>query len=258
MMARGTAADCIVMALVGERGREVGEFLEVLGEEGMRRSVLVVSTSNEPPLLRLRAPMVATAIAEGLASEGLNVLLVVDSLTRFAMAQREIGLAAGEPPTAKGYTPSVLNKLACLVERAGRFRKGSITGFYTVLMEGDDQQDPVVDTVRSLLDGHILLDRSLALRGHFPPISVLDSLSRLMTSMAQPEHRTRATELRTLLASHHRAEDLIRIGAYQKGTDLLLDRAIVAMPALERFLRQDTSQICSFEECIRLMMELPS
>lgn len=258
MMARGTSADAIVMALVGERGREVGEFCEVLGEEGMRRSVLVVSTSNEPPLLRLRAPMVATAIAEGLAAEGLNVLLVVDSLTRFAMAQREIGLAAGEPPTAKGYTPSVLNKLACLVERAGRFRTGSITGFYTVLMEGDDQQDPVVDTVRSLLDGHIMLDRALALRGHYPPISVLDSLSRLMGSIATPEHLAKAADIRALLAAYHRSEDLIRIGAYQKGTDPSLDRAIAALPDIEGFLRQSSSTSCGFDECIRQLVELPT
>src|SRR5436305_760405 len=224
----------------------------------MRKSVLVVSTSNESPLLRLRAPMVATAIAEGLAAQGLNVLLVVDSLTRFAMAQREIGLAAGEPPTAKGYTPSVLNKLACLVERAGQFRAGSITGFYTVLMEGDDQQDPVVDTVRSLLDGHIFLDRALAVKGQYPPVSVLDSLSRLMSSITTPEHRNKASELRALLAAHHRSEDLIRIGAYQKGSDPMLDQAIAALPTIEAFLRQDTSHLCSFEECIRLLMELPA
>ena len=203
MMCRGAAADVIVMALVGERGREVGEFLEVIGDEGRKRSVIVVSTSNEPPLMRLRASLLATAIAEAFAAEGKHVLLVVDSLTRFAMAQREIGLAAGEPPTAKGYTPSVLNKLARLVERAGRFREGSITAFYTVLMEGDDQQDPVVDTVRSLLDGHIILDRRLATKGHYPPIAVLDSLSRLMPSVVGPEHLKKVTELRQLLAAMH-------------------------------------------------------
>ncbi len=163
MMARGTAADMTVLALVGERGREVGEFLEVLGEEGLQRAVVIVSTSDQSPLLRIRAALAATAVAEHFASLGKNVLLIVDSLTRFAMAQREIGLAAGEPPTAKGYTPSVLNMLARLVERAGNFSQGSITAFYTVLMEGDDQQDPVVDTVRSLLDGHVVLDRTLAL-----------------------------------------------------------------------------------------------
>ena len=172
MMARGTAADMTVLALVGERGREVGEFIEVLGEEGLRRAVVVVSTSDQSPLLRIRAAMAATAVAEYFASLGKNVLLIVDSLTRFAMAQREIGLAAGEPPTAKGYTPSVLNMLARLVERAGNFSEGSITAFYTVLMEGDDQRDPVVDTVRSLLDGHVVLDRNLAMSSHYPPISI--------------------------------------------------------------------------------------
>ena len=257
MMARGTAADVIVMALVGERGREVGEFLEVLGEEGLRRAVLVVSTSNESPLLRLRAPLTATAIAEAFAAQGKNVLLVVDSLTRFAMAQREIGLAAGEPPTAKGYTPSVLNKLACLVERAGRFKNGSITAFYTVLMEGDDQQDPVVDTVRSLLDGHIILDRNLATRGHYPPIAVLDSLSRLMPAITTPQHMDKTRTLRTLLSAYARSEDLVRIGAYQRGSDPQLDRAIEVLPALNAFLRQDTRDLCSFSDTERLLLTLP-
>ena len=196
MMARGTAADMTVLALVGERGREVGEFLEVLGEEGLRRSVVIVSTSDQSPLLRIRAALAATAVAEYFASLGKNVLLIADSLTRFAMAQREIGLAAGEPPTAKGYTPSVLNMLARLVERAGNFSQGSITAFYTVLMEGDDQLDPVVDTVRSLLDGHVILDRGLAMRSHYPPISIIDSLSRLMSSMVSKEHLAKANALR--------------------------------------------------------------
>lgn len=258
MMARGTAADVIVMALVGERGREVGEFLEVLGEEGRRRSVLVVSTSNQSPLLRLRAPLAATAIAEAFAAEGKNVLLVVDSLTRFAMAQREIGLAAGEPPTTRGYTPSVLNKLARLVERAGCFQGGSITAFYTVLMEGDDQQDPVVDTVRSLLDGHILLDRALAARGHYPPIALLDSLSRLMPSIVSAPHLEKARELRELLATYSRSEDLIRIGAYQRGSDATLDRAIAALPSLQAFLRQKSTDLCPFSEATRLLLALPS
>ena len=258
MMARGTEADVIVMALVGERGREVGEFLEVLGEEGRSRAVIVVSTSNEPPLLRLRAPMVATAVAESFAAEGKNVLLVVDSLTRFAMAQREIGLAAGEPPTAKGYTPSVLNKLAGLVERAGRFAHGSITAFYTVLMEGDDQQDPVVDTVRSLLDGHIILDRTLATRGHYPPIAVLDSLSRLMPSIASPEHASKAADVRTLLSAWTRSEDLIRIGAYQRGSDPLLDRAVDRLPAIQQFLCQSSHQQCTYAESVNGLLALPA
>jgi len=258
MMCRGAAADVIVMALVGERGREVGEFLEVLGDEGRRRAVIVVSTSNEPPLMRMRASLLATAVAEAFAAKGKHVLLVVDSLTRFAMAQREIGLAAGEPPTAKGYTPSVLNKLARLVERAGRFRDGSITAFYTVLMEGDDQQDPVVDTVRSLLDGHIILDRRLATKGHYPPIAVLDSLSRLMSSVVNQEHLKKTIELRELLAAYARSEDLIRIGAYQRGSDPLLDRAVDVLPSVEEFLRQGAAELCTFAEVIQSLSALPS
>jgi flagellum-specific ATP synthase len=258
MMARGTAADMTVMALIGERGREVQEFLEVIGEEGRRRSVVVVSTSDQSPLLKMRAALSATAIAEYFASTGKNVLLVVDSLTRFAMAQREIGLAAGEPPTTKGYTPSVVNTLARLVERAGNFKNGSITAFYTVLMEGDDQQDPVVDTVRSLLDGHIILDRNLALRNHYPPIAVLDSLSRLMSSVASPEHLAKSKALRVLLSSYSRSEDLIRIGAYQKGFDPTLDRAVQVVPELERFLQQNPTETPLFKDVVERMKALPS
>ncbi len=257
MMARGTEADLIVLALVGERGREVQEFLEVIGEQGRRRSVMVVSTSDQSPLLRVRAALSATAIAEHFASTGKQVLLVVDSLTRFAMAQREIGLAAGEPPTAKGYTPSVLNMLAKLVERAGNFKRGSITAYYTVLMEGDDQQDPVADTVRSLLDGHIILDRNLALRNHYPPISVLDSLSRLMPSVTTKDHMAKARALRMLLSSYIRSEDLIRIGAYQKGSDPLLDRAVESLPALQDFLQQDSDEIGSFQATVKRLIDLP-
>jgi flagellum-specific ATP synthase len=257
MMARGTAADLTVLALVGERGREVGEFLELLGEEGLRRAVVMVSTSDQSPLLRLRAALAATAVAEYFASLGKNVLLVVDSLTRFAMAQREIGLAAGEPPTAKGYTPSVLNMLARLAERAGNFSQGSITAFYTVLMEGDDQQDPVVDTVRSLLDGHVVLDRNLAMRSHYPPISVLDSLSRLMPSLVSDQHLTKAKALRMLLAAYARSEDLIRIGAYQKGTDPVLDSAIANLPAVNGFLQQKPQDLCTFSAAATQLTALP-
>jgi flagellum-specific ATP synthase len=257
MMARGTAADLTVLALVGERGREVGEFLELLGEEGLRRAVVMVSTSDQSPLLRLRAALAATAVAEYFASLGRNVLLVVDSLTRFAMAQREIGLAAGEPPTAKGYTPSVLNMLARLAERAGNFSQGSITAFYTVLMEGDDQQDPVVDTVRSLLDGHVVLDRNLALRSHYPPISVLDSLSRLMPSLVSDQHLTKAKALRMLLAAYARSEDLIRIGAYQKGSDPVLDSAIANLPAVNGFLQQKPQDLCTFSAAATQLTALP-
>lgn len=258
MMARGTSADVTVLALVGERGREVGEFLEVIGEEGRRKSVVVVSTSDQSPLLRLRAALAATAIAEYFASTGKNVLLVADSLTRFAMAQREIGLAAGEPPTAKGYTPSVLNMLARLVERAGCFERGSITAFYTVLMEGDDQQDPVADTVRSLLDGHVILDRNLAMKNHYPPISVLDSLSRLMPSIATPPHMQKAKALRQLLAAYTRSEDLIRIGAYQKGADPTLDRAVEILPQLNAFLHQRPDEIVPFDSVVKSLLEVPN
>jgi flagellum-specific ATP synthase len=220
--------------------------------------VLVVSTSDQSPLLKMRAALAATAIAEHFASTGKNVLLVVDSLTRFAMAQREIGLAAGEPPTTKGYTPSVINTLARLVERAGNFNTGSVTGFYTVLMEGDDQQDPVADTVRSLLDGHIILDRKLALRNHYPPISVLDSLSRLMSSIATPEHREKSNALRSMLASYVRSEDLIRIGAYQKGFDPVLDRAVEVVPALEKFLQQRSDETPSLALVTQSLLQLQS
>lgn len=258
MMARGTAADMTVLALIGERGREVGEFLATLGPEGRRRSVVVVSTSDQSPLLRIRAALAATAVAEYFCTQGKNVLLVVDSLTRFAMAQREIGLAAGEPPTAKGYTPSVLSMLARLVERVGRFSQGSITAFYTVLMEGDDQQDPIVDTVRSLLDGHIVLDRRLALRNHYPPISVLDSLSRLMPNVCSREHMQKAGALRMLLAAYARAEDLVRIGAYQRGSDATLDKALAALPQIEKFLQQEPDEPAPLASNLEQLMSLPS
>ena len=196
-------------------------------------------------------------MAEYFASLGKNVLLIADSLTRFAMAQREIGLAAGEPPTAKGYTPSVLNMLARLVERAGNFSQGSITAFYTVLMEGDDQQDPVVDTVRSLLDGHVILDRSLAMRGHYPPISILESLSRLMSSMVSKEHLAKASALRLSMAAYARSEDLIRIGAYQKGTDPILDNAVNILPALNTFLQQRPDVLDKYGDIVGQLMALP-
>jgi len=219
---------------------------------------VVVSTSDQSPLLRIRAALTATAVAEYFAHQGKNVLLVVDSLTRFAMAQREIGLAAGEPPTAKGYTPSVLAMLARLVERAGRFANGSITAFYTVLMEGDDQQDPIVDTVRSLLDGHIVLDRKLALKTHYPPISILDSLSRLMPNICAREHVEKAASIRMLLAAYAQAEDLIQIGAYQKGTDPILDRAVAALPEINRFLRQTPQESTALSATLSQIRSLPA
>jgi len=257
MMTRNTEADVTVVGLVGERGREVGEFLDdALGVEGRARSVVVVSTSDQSPLLRMRAALAATTIAEFFAAQGKHVLLVLDSLTRFAMAAREIGLAAGEPPTAKGYTPSVFTRLARLVERAGQFRTGSITAFYTVLMEGDDQQDPLVDAVRSLLDGHIVLSRTLAAEGWYPPIEVLDSISRLMSAVAKPDHREQAALLRRLMAVYARSEDLVRIGAYKPGADPDLDRALQARPAMRAFMTQDSHEHVGFADCLRRLATL--
>lgn len=251
MMTRNTAADVTVVGLVGERGREVRQFVEdALGEEGLSRAVVMVATSDESPLLRMRAAMAATAVAEFYAACGKHVLLVLDSLTRYAMAAREIGLAAGEPPASKGYTPSVFARLAKLVERAGNFDRGSITAFYTVLMEGDDQQDPIVDAVRSLLDGHIVLSRELAAEGWFPAIDVLDSLSRLMSSVTTAEHRERASLARQLMAAHARSADLIRIGAYKAGMDGELDRAIVAMPGLRGYMKQSINEREDFTQAI--------
>jgi flagellum-specific ATP synthase len=257
MMARNTSADMTVVALIGERGREVRHFLEdALGETGRKRSVIVVSTSDQSPLLRIRAALSATAVAEYFCARGINVLLVVDSLTRLAMAQREIGLAAGEPPTSKGYTPSVFTLLARLIERAGKFSKGSITAFYTVLMEGDDQQDPLVDGARALLDGHIVLDRKLAAQSHYPPIAVLDSISRLMSHVCTPPHLAKAQSLRRLLAAFTASEDLIRIGAYQKGADAVLDRAIAVMPELNRFLQQGPGESAGLQETVTRLVAM--
>ncbi len=251
MMARNTSADITVVGLVGERGREVREFVEEsIGAEGRARSILLVSTSDQSPLLRMRAAMAATSVAEFHAARGKHVLLVLDSLTRYAMAAREIGLAAGEPPASKGYTPSVFSRLAKLVERAGNFTQGSITAFYTVLMEGDDQQDPIVDSVRSLLDGHIVLSRSLASSGWFPPVDILDSLSRLMPSVTTVEHRSHSATVRRLLAAHAASEDLVRIGAYKAGTDLDLDQAIRIMPELRRYLVQDRDEQVTIQDSI--------
>ena len=251
MMTRNTSADLTVVGLVGERGREVREFVEdSLGKEGRKRSVVLVSTSDQSPLLRMRAAMAATAVAEFYAARGKHVLLVLDSLTRYAMAAREIGLAAGEPPASKGYTPSVFTRLAKLVERAGNFENGSITGFYTVLMEGDDQQDPIVDAVRSFLDGHVVLSRSMAAAGWYPPVNVLDSLSRLMPAVTTKEHRANAAAARRLLAAHARSEDLVRIGAYKPGSDDDLDRAMKAMPSLRGFLEQDSSERVTMDEAV--------
>jgi flagellum-specific ATP synthase len=262
MMTRGTGnsaggADMTVVGLVGERGREVKEFLEdSLGEEGRQKSVVLVSTSDQSPLLRMRAALAATSVAEFYAARGKHVLLVLDSLTRYAMAAREVGLAAGEPPATKGYTPSVFVKLAKLVERAGNFKTGSITAFYTVLMEGDDQQDPLVDAVRSLLDGHVVLSRALAAEGWYPPVNVLDSLSRLMPAVTTREHREKAARMRQLLAAYARSEDLVRIGAYKPGADAELDAALRARPAIRRFLAQGSDERVTLADSIKALGEL--
>jgi len=258
MMARNTGADLTVLGLVGERGREVREFLETLGEQGRARSVVLVSTSDQSPLLRIRAALAATTVAEYFCAQGKNVLLVIDSLTRLAMAQREIGLAAGEPPTAKGYTPSCFSLLARLLERAGKLHCGSITAFYTVLMEGDDEQDPLVDGARALLDGHVMLDRKLAIRSHYPPIAVLNSVSRLMPAVSTPPHLEKAQALRRLLAAYTASEDLIRIGAYQKGSDPTLDKALHIVPELHRFLMQKPDEVVTFSQSVARLLALPS
>jgi flagellum-specific ATP synthase len=257
MMARNTGADLTVLGLVGERGREVRDFLGTLGVEGCKRSCVVVSTSDQSPLLRIRAALAATAVAEYFCARGKQVLLVVDSLTRLAMAQREIGLAAGEPPTAKGYTPSCFTMLARLIERAGRFGQGSITAFYTVLMEGDDEQDPLVDGARALLDGHLMLDRQLAARSHYPPIAILNSVSRLMSAVASAAHLQKAQTLRRLLAAYAASADLVRIGAYQKGSDSTLDKALVLIPELDDFLMQKPGESAPLAETIEKLMALP-
>ncbi len=240
MMARGTSADVTVVALVGERGREVRDFLEEeLGEEARRRAVAVVATAEEPPLLRLRAAFVATAVAEFFRDRGKHVLLLMDSLTRFAMAQREVGLAAGEPPTTKGYPPSVFALLPRLLERAGTGRNGSITGFYTVLVDGDDLMDPVADAARSVLDGHVVLARELAERSLYPAVDVLQSVSRVMEDVVDEEQLRAARRFRRLLATYRAAEDLINVGAYREGANPEIDEARRLYPALEDFLRQE-------------------
>jgi flagellum-specific ATP synthase len=237
---RGTAAELNVVALVGERGREVREFIEHdLGPEGLARSVLVIATSDTPPLVRLRAGAVATRIAEYYRDEGADVLLMMDSVTRAAMAQREVGLSVGEPPATRGYPPSVFAMLASLLERAGPGARGSITGLYTVLVEGDDHNEPIADAARSILDGHIVLDRKLATAGHFPAIQSLDSISRVANKITTPQQRADATELRRLMAAHRDVRELVEIGAYVPGTNHDADRANAAWPQISGFLRQD-------------------
>jgi flagellum-specific ATP synthase len=240
MMTRGTKSDVTVLALVGERGREVREFLEDdLGPEGMRNAVVVVATSDQPPMVRLRAAFVATRIAEWFRDSGREVLLMMDSLTRLAIAQREIGLSAGEPPTTRGYPPSVFAMLPQLLERAGASASGAITGLYTVLVEGDDHNEPIADTARSILDGHIVLDRRLANAGHFPAIDVLQSVSRVAGAITNPAQRALMSEARRLIAARQDVKELVEIGAYVRGTNPDADRVLAMWPALEGFLRQD-------------------
>jgi flagellum-specific ATP synthase len=239
-MARHNSADVSVVALIGERNREVREFLEnELGRDGLARSVVVVATSDVPSPLRIRAGFVALAVAEYFRDRGKSVLLVMDSVTRLAMAQREIGLAAGEPPSQKGYTPSVFHLLPKMFERAGNFAQGSITGFFTVLVEGDDFNEPICDAARAILDGHVVLSRELGAMGHYPAIDVLNSVSRLANRVAQPEHREAARKIREALAAYQQSEDLINLGAYAAGSNTRLDSAIRLRPRLMEFLRQE-------------------
>ena len=254
MFARNTKADINVIALIGERGREVREFIERdLGEEGMKRSVVVVATSDRPALERKKAAMTATAIAEYFRDQGRDVLLMMDSLTRFSMAQREIGLASGEPPVTRGYPPSVYSEMPKLLERAGNSSKGSITGLYTVLVDGDDFNEPITDTARSILDGHIMLDRKLGHKNHYPAIDVLQSISRCMSAIADKDHKVAAGKLKTVLATYNEAEDLINIGAYKSGSNNKIDYAISKIDAVNDFLCQATDEKFTFEESIQLL-----
>lgn len=257
MIARNTTADINVIALIGERGREVREFMEKdLGEDGLKRSVVVVSTSDQPALLRVKALLTATTIAEYFRDKGYTVMLMVDSLTRWAMAQREIGLAIGEPPTTRGYPPSVFATLPKILERAGNSDKGSITGIYTVLVEADDFNEPISDTVRGIVDGHIILSRKLAELNHYPAIDVLMSISRLMVDIVEPEHLNAARTLRDLMATYNDAKDLIDVGAYKKGTNPKIDKAIELMDEINKFLRQGIRERMSFDDTIEYLLGL--
>lgn len=257
MFARNTKADINVIALIGERGREVREFIERdLGPEGMKRSVVVVATSDKPALIRKKAAMTATAVAEYFRDQGRDVLLMMDSLTRFSMAQREIGLASGEPPVSRGYPPSVYGEMPQLLERAGRSDKGSITGLYTVLVDGDDFNEPIADTARSILDGHIVLDRKIAQKNHYPAIDVLQSISRVMSSIVDPQHKKAAGQLKNVLATYAEAEDLVNIGAYKAGSNPSIDYALSKIDAVNEFLQQDVYEKLSFEESILRLEEL--
>ena len=257
MIAKNVKADINVIALVGERGREVLEFMQKdLGEEGMRRSILVVATSDQPAMLRMKCPSVATSIAEYFRDQGYDVLLMMDSLTRFAMAQREIGLAIGEPPVARGYTPSMYAEMPKLLERSGNFEKGSITGVYTVLVEGDDTNEPIADTVRGILDGHIVLSRQLANANHFPAIDVGASISRLMVEIVSPEHRQLASKLRDIMGVYEKNADLVSIGAYKAGTNAKLDHALGKIDGINQFLMQGINESFSYEESLEQLRRI--
>jgi flagellum-specific ATP synthase len=257
MIARGTEADVSVLALVGERGREVREMIEHdLGKEGMERSIVIVATSDEPALMRLQAAQTATRIAEWFRDQGRHVVLMMDSLTRFCMAQREVGLSAGEPPATRGYPPSVFALMPRLLERAGAGERGSITGLYTVLVEGDDMNDPIADSARAILDGHIVLSRKLATSGHFPSIDILESVSRVAPRVMTAEQIAQAAELRRLMAAYRDAKDLIEIGAYVKGSNPLVDRSVQLRTAIDHFLRQDVGTIAPISESLAALAML--
>ena len=257
MIAKNVKADINVIALVGERGREVLEFVQKdLGEEGMNRSVLVVATSDQPAMLRMKCPLVATTIAEYFRDRGNDVLLMMDSLTRYAMAQREVGLAIGEPPIARGYTPSIYAELPKLLERSGNFNQGSITGVYTVLVEGDDTNEPISDTVRGILDGHIVLSRQLASENHFPAIDIGASISRLMVEVVSKEHRILASRFRNMMGLYQKNADLISIGAYKKGSNGALDEAVSKIDRMNQFLEQDIDESFEYHEILALMKEI--
>ena len=257
MFARNTKADINVIALIGERGREVREFIERdLGEEGMRRSVVVVATSDKPALIRKKAAQTATAIAEYFRDQGKDVLLMMDSLTRFSMAQREIGLASGEPPVSRGYPPSVYAQMPKLLERAGNSDRGSITGLYTVLVDGDDFNEPITDTARGILDGHIVLSRQMAQKNHYPAIDILQSISRVMSSIITKEHKVAAGKMKQVLATYQEAEDLINIGAYKAGSNPDIDFAIDKIRAVNAFLQQQTDEKYTFEESLQQMLDI--
>ena len=257
MIARNIKADVNVVALIGERGRELMEFINKdLGPEGIKRSVLVVATSDQPAMLRSKCAQTATAIAEYFKDQGKDVLLMMDSLTRFCMAEREIGLSVGEPPIARGYTPSIYASLPKLLERCGNFEKGSITGIFTVLVEGDDSNEPISDTVRGIIDGHIMLSRKIAMKNHYPAIDVLASISRLMSSIATPEQKAAAGKIRKIMSLYQENQDLISIGAYKTGTNPDLDNAIKKIEAVNRFLQQPVDQSSTMEETILQMMDI--